>query len=158
LFREDAIDILDLQGNILDVNPAFERLYGWTRDELIGHTLPIIPLNQSSGLAERINKVKNGSVICKFEVECVHKAGQKLTVNLTLSPIYNIAGEVVAISGITRDITEQKVTERLLRESEERYQKLVDMSPEPVAVIRDGRVRYINKAGLKVFGYYSQED
>ncbi|MGE6487578.1 PAS domain S-box protein [Paenisporosarcina sp. NPDC076898] len=154
----DAIDILDLQGNILDVNPAFEKLYGWTRDELIGHSLPVIPPNQSSGLAERINKVKNGCVICKFEVECLHKAGHRLTVNLTFSPIYNDLGEVVAISGITRDITEQKVTERLLRESEERYQKLVDMSPEPVAVIRDGRVRYINKAGLKVFGYTSQED
>ena len=76
----DAIDILDLQGNILDVNPAFERLYGWTRDELIGHSLPVIPPNQSFGLAERINKVKNGSVICKFEVECVHKEGHRLTV------------------------------------------------------------------------------
>ena len=153
----DAIDILDLQGVILDINPAFEKLYGWTREELIGKSLPVIPPNQLSGLTERINKVKNGSVICKFEVECVHKDGHKLTVNLTFSPIYNEYGEVVAISGITRDITEQKVTERLLRESEERYQKLVDMSPEPVAVIRDGRIRYINKAGIEVFGV-SQED
>lgn len=153
----DAIDILDLQGVILDINPAFEKLYGWTREELIGKSLPVIPPNQLSGLTERINKVKKGSVICKFEVECLHKDGHKLTVNLTFSPIYNECGEVVAISGITRDITEQKVTERLLRESEERYQKLVDMSPEPVAVIRDGRIRYINKAGIEIFGV-SQED
>lgn len=154
----DAIDILNTEGIVLDVNPAFEELYGWTKQEIVGKTLPIIPQHRLAEVKKLIESASNGIGVRKFEAECIHKNGQPLIVNLTFSPIYDETGKVIGVTGISRDITEKKVTERLLRESEERYQKLVDMSPEPVAVIREGRIRYINKAGIQVFGFDRLED
>lgn len=66
--------------------------------------------------------------------------------------IYAPDGAILSIEGFTTDITHRVEAEELLRQSEERYRKLVEMSPDAIYIHRQGRLEFINPAGLKLFG------
>ncbi|WP_051621082.1 PAS domain S-box protein [Paenibacillus sp. UNC451MF] len=114
----DAIDVIDLQGHVLQINDAFERIYGWSGEEIIGKQLPLIPDEQKDELKQIVNQLLSGGEITDYETIRLHKDGSVLQVSLTISPIKNADGETIAIAGISRDITERKKTEELLRKSD----------------------------------------
>ncbi|MEC1759865.1 PAS domain S-box protein [Schinkia azotoformans] len=146
----DAIDILDLGGNIVDVNPAFERLYGWKREELMGRPIPIIPEYRFHEHIELMEQIKAGKPVKRNEAICMKKDGNPIYVNLTLSPLSDEKGNIVGFSGITRDITKQKELEKSLAESEERYREVVELLPKGLVIHRDGVILYANPYALKI--------
>ncbi|MCM3024709.1 PAS domain S-box protein [Heyndrickxia ginsengihumi] len=155
----DAIDITDLDGNIIDVNPAFEELYGWKREEIIGKPLPVIPSNNRLRFQSKVDRTKQlGKYYKDMEVTCVKKDGSYIDVSLTFSPIRDMHGSIIGTSGITRDITEKKQLELSLKESEERYRLLVESSPEPIIVYQKGKILYANLACIKLLGVSSLEE
>ncbi|MGO0061859.1 putative bifunctional diguanylate cyclase/phosphodiesterase [Brevibacillus fluminis] len=104
----DAVDVVDLSGNLLKVNGAFEHMYGWKESEIIGHKLPVIPpdyLREAESLHDR---VKNGSKVSGYETIRVNKEGTRIHTLLTISPLIDKKGNVSGYIGISRDITEQK--------------------------------------------------
>lgn len=146
----DAIDLIDLNGNLIDVNPGFEKLYGWSRDEIIGKRLPIIPAHLWAQASKVIARIMSGEQIRGFEVDAMRKDGSTVNVSLTLSPVKNSEGEIVALSGIARDISRQKLLETSLKESEERYRKLVEYLPTGVLVHREGTILYANPSAFHI--------
>ena len=146
----DAIDILDLDGNVIDVNPAFEKLYGWKRDEMIGKPIPVVPKHRYHQHIELMQQIKSGEPVKRFEAVCIKKDGTEIYTSVTLSPILDDRGLVVGLSGITRDISKQKQLEQSLKESEERYKKVVEFLPKGLVIHREGRILYINPAALTI--------
>lgn len=142
----DAIDIIDLDANVIDVNPAFENLYGWKREEVVGKPLPTIPDHLLVEVKSFMEKVKLGEYIKGLEVTFIRKDGIPIKINSTLSPVRDMDGKIVAISGIARDITEQKKLELSLKESEERYRKVVELSPRGIVIHRNGIIQYANRS------------
>ena len=67
-------------------------------------------------------------------------------------------GEPTRLAGLHRDISEHKLADAALRESEERYRTLIEWSPEAIAVHRGGQVLYGNPAALELFGATSPHD
>ncbi|WP_282942006.1 PAS domain S-box protein [Paenibacillus sp. RC67] len=114
----DAIDVIDLQGHVLQINNAFERIYGWSGEEIIGQQLPLLPDERKDELTEIMDQLLSGKEITDYETIRLHKDGTVLQVSLTISPIKDADGETIAIAGISRDITERKKTEELLRKSD----------------------------------------
>jgi len=117
----DAIASGTLDGIIVSWNAGAERLYGYTEAEAIGKPITMLVPPELPDEEQRIlDTLRTGGQIEHFETVRVTKAGKKINVSLTISPIKDSTGKTVGISGIARDITGQKRAEEALRASEER--------------------------------------
>ncbi|MEC0232500.1 PAS domain S-box protein [Paenibacillus alba] len=114
----DAICVLDLHSCVISVNAAYEHIFGWNQDELLGQTLPIYPEFLEEQRKEIYEMLKAGKQISGLETVRLRKDGQLVHVSVTKTPRKNEKGEIIGFAGITRDITERKRTEELLRKSD----------------------------------------
>lgn len=114
----DAVLSKDLDGTILSWNRAAERLFGYKAEEIIGQ--PVTRLMFPDGVQEEIQilaAIRRGERIEQRETVRRHKNGQAIDVLLTVSPITDASGTVLAVSSIVHDNRERKRTERALREA-----------------------------------------
>src|SRR5215212_4275322 len=115
----DAIVGETLDGIITDWNPAAERLYGYTAEEVIGRPFArLIPPERAAESAAILTRVLRGEHVEDVETVRWTKDGRRIEVSLTVSPVWNDAGEIIATSAIIRDIRERKATEQALAASE----------------------------------------
>jgi len=106
---DDAILSKDLAGTIRSFNKAAERMLGFTAAEIVGQSvLRIVPPELRHEEQEILEKIRVGRLIRHYETVRVAKDGRRLDVSLTISPIRGPLGEVIGVSSIARDITEQK--------------------------------------------------
>lgn len=106
---EDAIYGKTLDSVIVSWNPAAERIYGYSAEEIIGRSMvPLFPLNRRDELLDIIATIRRGETLCIPDTERLHKSGKKIPISLTVSPIKNIHGEIIGASTISRDISAQK--------------------------------------------------
>ena len=115
---EDAIAVFDLEDRVITVNPAFEKLYGWTKEESIGNVLPLVPPNNIEEASVRFHGLREGQNYTLFETRDMKKDGTIFDAQISLSPILNSHGEMIASSMIARDISYIKQTENLIVQSE----------------------------------------
>lgn len=148
----DGIVIVNLQGEVLEVNKKFEELHGWTRDEVRGKVLPMTPPDMREQVFELYRRIIEGEQASGIEAIKLRKDGSTFYANVTVSPLMDENGNVIAFIGVERDITEKKQAEDDLLESEERYRVLVESSPEPIVVIGGNMITYVNLAAVKLFG------
>jgi PAS domain S-box-containing protein len=118
---DDAIVGTDVSGTVTDWNKGAERLFGYTASEAIGKNISFITPTDQLDQAQRIfEKVTSREVLKHHETVCQRKDGTRFEISLTASPIVDVMGRVVGVSGIARDVTERKRAEEALRISEER--------------------------------------
>ncbi|HEX7894684.1 MAG TPA: PAS domain S-box protein [Terriglobales bacterium] len=116
---EDAIFGKTLDGTILTWNKAAEAMYGFRADEIIGRNVSVLaPEDRQDEVREILQRLRNGERIQRFETTRQDKSGNVLQVVLTISPVRNADGEVIAASTIARDNTQTRLAEEALRNSE----------------------------------------
>lgn len=153
----DAIAIMDLNGVILHVNPAFEVVYGWRCEEILGEKTPMVPEELSEEFADFLELLKVGGYIAGYETFAKRKDGFIIPVSATLSPIKDAKEEITGYSVILRDITDQKQTEKQLEESNQRYRSLFEHHPDLVfSRLLDGTFES-NSSFEKILGYQVEE-
>jgi len=111
----DAIMSVDLDGLILTWNPAAERMLGFTEAEMVGKSITtfVAPELRDEQL-KLLDRLRRGEHLNHYETIRITKAGEPIDVALTLSPIRDARGSIVGITGIVRDIREQKQSEQAL--------------------------------------------
>lgn len=108
----DAIYGKNLDSLIVSWNPAAERLFGYSAEEIIGRSIAVLlPPNRSGEMRETFDRVRRGEIVTERETERLHKHGSLVPVSVTISPIRTSAGEIIGASCIARDITAQKQAE-----------------------------------------------
>jgi PAS domain S-box-containing protein len=118
---DDAIVTKDLNGIIRSWNASAERIFGYTEEEVLGKPITIlIPPELHAQEANILSRLKAGQRIEHFETERVAKGGEKVLVSLTVSPVKDASGRIVAASKVARDVTRAKQVEQALRDSEQR--------------------------------------
>jgi PAS domain S-box-containing protein len=113
---EDAIVGRTLEGRIVSWNPAAERLYGYSAEEAIGRSVSlIVPPERRDELPGILVRLHHGHRIRNFETVCLTKAGRRVDVSLTISPIKDASGRVTGASSTARDVSGRLRAERTAR-------------------------------------------
>ncbi|HUG35699.1 MAG TPA: GAF domain-containing protein, partial [Candidatus Limnocylindrales bacterium] len=106
---DDAILSTDLDGLVRSWNPGAERMLGYSSAEATGQpAIRLAPADREGELREILARVIRGEAVERFETVGLTKAGKLIDVALTISPIRDAAGRLIAVSVIARDITEQR--------------------------------------------------
>jgi PAS domain S-box-containing protein len=149
---EDAMVLWNSRMERVDVNPAYERLYGYSRAEVLepgyGSLLPRPHLERR---LEMLRRTLAGER-CHAEVEAVRKSGERFEIEMRTIPVrYRGEPHVLAIG---RDITARRRAEEALRASEEQYRSIFNAT-EDALVLRDPEFRIVdvNAAYERLSGY-----
>lgn len=120
-----AIIKLDLEQRVLDWNKAAEHLFGWTKEEVLGEPLPILPDEDDAVMFKNaVERVLKGEVLTDMEIIRINKAGKPVYVNLSLARLLDAAGEVQGTISVIADITERKWAEVVLQNTAKRLSAL----------------------------------
>jgi PAS domain S-box-containing protein len=157
---DDLIVACRLDGTITNVNRAIEQTLGWSRDELIGHSIAriVTPASVEHG-QERVRRALAGEKLPKiFELEAVRRDGILVPAEGWAHFIRDAAGRPIEHLGVFRDITERRHTEEAIRESEERYRSLFDNANDSILTFTlDGVVTSVNRAYERLTGWTRDE-
>ena len=116
---DDAILSKNLDGTILTWNKAAERMYGYRPEEVIGKNVSmLLPPDRPQEVREILQRLRLGEKIEHYETRRRTKDGGIVYVSLTISPVRDAEGKVFGASTIARDITQTKMAEEALRNSE----------------------------------------
>lgn len=159
----DVIWHMDIDFCFDYVSPADERLRGYKPEEVVGTRLwdmlkpegIDLVLGVVSKSKSSYDKQPNG---LQFEFEVKTKDNRWIWVEVNVSLHVDDNGSVVGYHGVTRDITERKSVEFLLRESEEKFRDMANLLPQVVfEMTLDGCITYVNQQAQTVFGYEMNE-
>jgi PAS domain S-box-containing protein len=153
---DDAIISKDLNSIITSWNTGAEKIFGYTREEVIGKPVTLLMpperLNEEPMIQQRI---KNGEAIDHYETVRRRKNGTLLDISLTVSPIRNERGQVVGASKVARDITDRvRAKEKLEQTVAERTAQLRDTVAELEAFSYS--VAHDMRAPLRAMNTYSR--
>ncbi len=156
---DDAIISKDLNGIISSWNTAAERIFGYSAQEAIGQPITIIiPPELHEEEAQILKRLRNGERIEHFETVRVTKAGKRINISLTVSPIKDSSGRVTGASKIARDITESRTIEKELREKQELLRAAFTQTYSFMAILsKDGTIVDANRAALEGTGFTRDE-
>lgn len=153
----DGVYSFDLEGNFIQANKALEKLTGYRIEELKELNFePLTAPEDRERVWGKFYKAAQGEPQ-NYEASGIHKNGQRFYVRITNLPIY-IDGKIEGVFGIAHDITEQKKTQQRIQESEQRWHQLVEQNPQPVQIVQDGKIVFINQVGAEFFGASSSEE
>jgi len=109
---DDAIISKTLDSVITSWNDSAQRIFGYTADEIIGETIyKLIPPDRLEEEPQILSRIKSGERVEHFETRRLTKDGQLIDVSVTVSPLKDLEGNIIGLSKIARDITEQKLNE-----------------------------------------------
>jgi PAS domain S-box-containing protein len=117
---EDAIIGESLLGHVTEWNAAAERLFGYTKAEMLGRSVSILePPGLEGNTAVTLQKIHRGERVLQFDTTRIRKDGTVIPVSVSVSPIRDATDRLIGASKIVRDIRERKEAERQLRLAKE---------------------------------------
>ncbi len=154
-WSDDAIISKDLDGIIQSCNPAAERIFGYSAQELMGRPVRmLIPHDRQAEEDDILARLRRGERIDHFETVRVTKDRRLIDVSLTISPILDPSGKIIGASKIARDITERKRA----REREAYLAAIISSSADAI-ISKDlnGTITSCNESAERIFGYSAGE-
>jgi two-component system, OmpR family, sensor histidine kinase VicK len=148
---DDAIIGKDYQSVVTTWNPAAQRLYGYSEEEVVGRNISfLLPPDRLNELNAVLGRVAGGADAQHYETKRVHKDGSLIDVAMTVSPIRDLSGTIVGTSTIQRNITQRKKTETVAAE----MAAIVDSSNDAIiGMTLDGLITTWNRGAEHIYGY-----
>lgn len=158
---EQAADIIytrDMDGFITSINSSGARFFGKSPHEIVGG--PLSDLIGETAATRDVEETRKAAtdlpLRSTYYLRDAEDSGRYLEGVLTIER--DRKGRPTGIRGVVRDVTEQKLAEAALRESEERYRRLVELSPEAIVVHSEGKFVYVNPAAQRLWGASRPEE
>ena len=149
----NLIAIVDKKGRIIDCNGKIEEVLGYEKEEVIGRSIAALfhPDHLHRALETLKEVIKKGSSYNK-QYQMVKKGGSTVYVSVNSTPLKSETGRIVRVVSVVEDITERKRAEEALFESEKRFRQLVEILPDAILTLADGRIIFANSAAYSLFG------
>lgn len=150
---EDEYYEIDLNGTVLFCNSAMIANSGYLPEELVGMNYKEFT---SKEVSERIYEIYNnvfrtGKPAKSVEYEVIKKDGSPRTIEMSISLLKDLSGKGIGFRGISRDITERKKVEKYIRESEEKFRKILETMEEGYfEVDLSGKLIFVNDAECRL--------
>jgi len=160
LLAENSVDciwMLDKKLKFTYLSPSTERILGYKPEQMIG-------TNLSSHFKKKeflkigalaANAIKNYETFTHytFETKMLNSKNDEVDIEITSRLLFNNQGKLIGLQGLTRDITERKQAEEVLRESEEKFRKLTEHLPVAIAVVdKNEKTEYANRKYFETIG------
>ena len=159
IFEEakEPIAVIDTEGRYLKINPAYQKLFGYSEEYLLNKT-PAVLIGEDQ-LQKNMKILREGDGHLNKETEIISKAGKKLIIELSLYPIKNWQNETIAYIGINKDRTGEREVLSRLHQSEDKFEKAFKASPDAISISRlsDGLYADINEGFTRLTGYTRKE-
>jgi PAS domain S-box-containing protein len=129
----DSIITIDFQRNITSWNKAAQHLYGYTAQEAIGKNLTLLTLPEDlSGILNNVDAIEHSREVLIFDTVRHTKEGQRIHLEIVMSPVLNPLGEVIGISTIARNVSERK-----RREANLAFLAKINLDFAPLLTVQD---------------------
>ena len=137
----EAADFLDPTFHIMDVNPRFEELFGYSLDEVKGKHINDVIVPKDKIKEAKMLDERAGERIVYHDTVRKRKDGSLVHVSISAAPII-VEGKLVGTMGLYKDITERKKAEEELEESRKHFQMLFNVMVDPVVIV-DGKGKFL---------------
>lgn len=152
----EMYSIFDLAGNFIDISPTWEKVLGYSRDEMLNMHFScfIHPDDLLNSMEVVRRKIVDGESMQDFRnrYKCKDGSYKWLSWNSDFFPSEGL------IYNTSSDITELMQYEERLNQTEEGYRVLVDSSPYGILIVEDTTIKFVNKATLQLAAAASVED
>ena len=158
-FATDVIYTHTLDGRLITVNQAAERLLGYAREEFIGRSFLdiIVPEHRDLALRATQEKVVAGGGSTTFTIDVETKFGNRVTLEVNTHIIFD-AGVPLAVQGIARDITERHRATQALTEREQFFRAITERTTDLTAIVDSAaNLKYVSPSFTTVLGYSSAD-
>lgn len=149
-----GINITAPDGTVKLWNPASERIFGWSRDEIVDKPLPTLTPEIEAEFNTFFTALLQGHAYTALETRRKRKDGTVIDVNLSGAPVRDDTGRIIGGMGIIEDITGRKKTE----EERVRLASAVEQAAEVIFITdHEGTIQYVNPAFERITGYEKGE-
>jgi PAS domain S-box-containing protein len=152
----EGVVVTDAEGRVELLNPVAQGLTGWTDEEARGQPLETVSCIVNEETRAPIGPVlREGVVVGQAQhAVLVARDGTERPIAVAGAPIRDEDGAVRGAVLVFQDQTEERRAERTLRDSEQRFRDLANLLPQTIYEIDlEGRLTFVNRQALKVFGY-----
>lgn len=154
----DLIFYKDINGIYTGVNKAFANYIGESVENIIGGTdYDFFNLKDVKSFIEDDKAILNSDKIIKFKEWTQDFDGNKLFLHTQKVALKDSEGKVIGIVGISRNITEQKITQQQLREKDEKLTKIYDNANEGIFVLQNNKIVFLNNKLVEILGHTRKE-
>ncbi|MFW9876677.1 MAG: PAS domain S-box protein [Candidatus Thorarchaeota archaeon] len=154
----DAIISTDLNFNIITWNNAAESIYGWEAEETKRkYIYDIIPVQYPTDDKDDVLNLLLEKGDWKGEIIQQRKDNQPINILTSINMIKNVDGKLIGTVAINRDITERKLVENKLKESEEKFRTIAEQSILGISIIQKGSIIFVNQAVSNILEYSLEE-
>jgi two-component system sporulation sensor kinase A len=152
----DGVAIIDMENRFIKANHMYTKIFGYRQEEVIGNKVENSP--NGDDIHCIISQVKQGRTFTNLIVQRHHKNGHVLDIAVSYSPFRNRNGEIVAVIGIFRDITELVNMERELKKIRELYHLITEHATDMIKIYsKDMEVLYASPSHKKGIGIPADE-
>ena len=159
--RDYAIFMLDTEGYITSWNTGAERLNYYTREEVVGRHVSMFYTPQDCATHHADEELRRAHESGRYEEEGwrVRKDGTHFWANVILTPVFDDDGRHIGFGKVIRDVSEQRLAQEKLRESEGRFRLLVESVKDYAIFMIDpkGLITTWNRGAEHIHGYLSRE-
>jgi diguanylate cyclase (GGDEF)-like protein/PAS domain S-box-containing protein len=156
---DDAIFVAGVDGKIQTWNPGAVALLGYTAEQAVGHHASmLVRPGREEAMRAFFRHVGAGERVRDVESAFVRNDGSLVDVRISVAPLADPAGQIVAFVAVFRDLSERKRQEAALRAKETSYQKLVETAHEGIWMVdAQDRATFVNQRMADLLGYSVEE-